>query len=103
MYRQGDILLIPVRSIPDGATSVQRENGRVVLAYGEATGHVHAIADPEAELLAVSEQADRWLRVRTQVAQLSHQEHGTITLPAGNYIVRRQREYQPEAVRYVAD
>jgi len=49
--RQGDVLLVPVAQIPDGARRVKRERGRVVLAWGEVTGHAHAIASSAATLL----------------------------------------------------
>ena len=44
-FRQGDVGLIPVASLPDGAKKVPRDKGRIVLAYGEVTGHAHAIYD----------------------------------------------------------
>ena len=103
MFRQGDVSIIPVTSLPADLVPVPRDAGRVVLAYGEVTGHAHAIASPDAELFATTADAvDRFLRVRSQVA-LQHEEHATITLPPGDYIVRRQREYQPVAFRQVAD
>jgi hypothetical protein len=52
--RQGDILLVPVEEVPDGLSKVPREKGRIVLAEGEETGHLHAIEAPNkaAEFLA---------------------------------------------------
>jgi hypothetical protein len=41
--RQGDVALIPVTAIPAGATEIKTESKRIVLAYGEVTGHAHAI------------------------------------------------------------
>ncbi|HKD30375.1 MAG TPA: hypothetical protein VKC66_31265 [Xanthobacteraceae bacterium] len=35
MYRQGDVLIIPVRSIPEKLDPIDRKDGRVVLAHGE--------------------------------------------------------------------
>lgn len=106
VYRQGDVLITSIKSIPDGVVPVERDAGRLVLAYGEVTGHAHAIASPEADLFATpgatAEAVDRFLRVRSQVA-LEHEEHATITLPPGDYVVRRQREYTPESSRMVAD
>ena len=37
MYRQGDVLIVPVESIPEELDPVDREDGRVVLAHGEVT------------------------------------------------------------------
>lgn len=106
MYRQGDVLIVSTTTIPASATPVPLEGGRIVLAHGEVTGHAHAIASPDAELLATpgatAETADRWLRVRSAVT-LAHEEHTPITIPPGEYRVIRQREYDPELARQVAD
>ena len=103
-----------------------RENGRVTLAVGEATGHHHSVyADAETALLPEAEffeepNGRRVLLVR-KPCTLRHQEHGPITLDPTNPIqarqgdvlltpigigaweVTRQREYSPEAIRSVAD
>ena len=42
--RQGDVLALGVEAIPEDAKPVTRDRGRVILAYGEVTGHAHAIA-----------------------------------------------------------
>lgn len=43
--RQGDVALVLVTKLPEGCTEVPNDRGRIVLAYGEVTGHAHAIAD----------------------------------------------------------
>ncbi len=94
IYRQGDVLIASTDGVPSTATTVPRDGGKLVLAYGEVTGHSHTIADGDAELLSASNTEDRFLRVMAASGvKLRHEEHGTITLPAGNYIVRIQREY----------
>lgn len=101
---QGDVLLIPVDAVPEGATVVPRDHGRVVLAYGEVTGHAHAIVAPEAEAtLLTTEQNERFLRlVSPQV--LVHEEHGPIGVGPGTWRVTPQREYAyGEAEQRVAD
>lgn len=45
LIRQGDVLITPVSSLPAGSAEIPNDNGRIVLAYGEVTGHAHAIAD----------------------------------------------------------
>lgn len=94
MKRQGDILLVPVKELPDGLTEVPRANGAIVLAEGEATGHLHVIEAPEARFLAadLADIEGRFLEVEAEVA-LTHPEHDTITVEPGRYEVRRQREY----------
>lgn len=105
LARQGDVLITRIPSIPSDLSEVKRDRGRVVLAYGEVTGHAHAILDDPVTLFApadLDEMTDRFLQVE-QEAALTHEEHDTITLPPGNYLVRRQREYTPAAPVYVAD
>ena len=96
-YRQGDVLLIAVDAIPGGAVPVPRDQGEIVLAYGEVTGHRHAITEPRAELLALPDQEieHRFLRIVGVQAPLRHEEHDTITVPPGSYQVIQQREYVP--------
>jgi hypothetical protein len=104
--RQGDVLLIPVDSIPTGVKPAERDNrGRIVLAEGEKTGHAHAILDDPATLFVkddLDEMADRFLRVEGEVDVL-HEQHAMITLPEGDWIVRQKKEYAPERPRFVAD
>lgn len=45
-YRQGDVLLERIEKMPAGLTAAKRDAGRVVLAYGEVTGHAHALTEP---------------------------------------------------------
>ena len=42
-YRQGDILLLPCSEIPLNAIPESPEDGLVVLARGETSGHRHVI------------------------------------------------------------
>lgn len=113
-YRQGDVLLVRVDKVPAGLAPVARENGRVILAHGEVTGHAHAIVDERAELVGVvpeteglvsaDEAAELYLMVHgDDPVDLVHDEHDTIPLEAGAYRVIRQREYAPEQNRLVAD
>ena len=102
--RQGDVLLIPGGTVPDGATAVKPDNGRVVLAYGEVTGHCHSIDEQGARLFEASGLTEDRFLVIDRETELTHQEHATITLEPGTYTVRRQREYDDEnEVRRVAD
>lgn len=104
MLRQGDVLLLPARvpAIPSSAVPVPRDAGRVILAYGEVTGHAHALLEPEVELWADAETTTRYLQV-DRLSQLVHEEHTALDILPGLYEVRIQREYTPEAIRNVAD
>jgi hypothetical protein len=103
MVRQGDVLICRVKRVPEGLSPVPLDDGRVILAYGEVTGHAHAVVG-DVELLAadVREMEQRFLRVEAE-ARVVHEEHATISLPPGDYEVTRQREFQDEAPAYVAD
>lgn len=104
MYRQGDVLIRQVAAIPASATD-NTPQGRIVLAYGEVTGHAHAIAEGEAREFTMQEAANivrRFLSV-TAEAVVRHEEHAPIQLPPGVYEIVQQREYTPEAIRNVAD
>jgi hypothetical protein len=104
MFRQGDVLIIPVKQLPKNLQPVEREGGRVVLAHGEVTGHAHAIKDQRAALFRDPKLAAIFMHVSgDETVALEHDEHETINLPAGNYQVIRQREYSPQEIRNVAD
>ncbi|MGP0091028.1 MAG: hypothetical protein ACLPKB_13865 [Xanthobacteraceae bacterium] len=104
MYRQGDVLLVRVRSIPQALEPVAREMGRVVLAHGEVTGHAHAIRDAHAAMFRDAKGGAIFMNVSGEApVALEHDEHDTIDVPPGTYRVIRQREYSPETVRDVAD
>jgi len=102
MMRQGDVLIVPVKKIPKGnRVGCDRDRGRLILAHGEATGHAHAIASPNASLFEVAGKV--YLSVDGDCVTLDHEEHAKITLPRGDYEIIRQREYSPEEIRNVAD
>ena len=94
MVRQGDVLLVAVPELPKDAVRQPRQ-GRLVLAEGEVTGHAHAILEPDAREFRVGD--ERFVLVRSK-AQLVHEEHAPIELPAGAYRVVIQREYEPNPI-----
>lgn len=94
-YRQGDVILVPVKEAKG-----EKEN-HLVLAEGEVTGHAHRVSVGEAALYKFEEQF--YLKVQSDIATLTHEEHGPIELPAGNYRVIKQREYTPKGNREVVD
>jgi hypothetical protein len=108
VYRHGDLLLVPIAAMPRGKCEVRKDG---VLALGEATGHAHRIADlTAAEVYDIGE--ERFLVVSETGVRLSHEDHGdlhnpatgaAVALPSGTYQILRKREYQPEAIRNVAD
>lgn len=102
MYRQGDVLVVSVESIETGLADVPQDNGKTVLAYGEVTGHSHALKrgklyrrDAMTQLLDIN--VKDFLR---------HEEHGEILIgepqkpTARNAVAStfgmRGEEYRPE-------
>jgi hypothetical protein len=101
MYRQGDVLLIPIKRIPERAMEHESNGERIILARGEATGHAHAMKKPKAKLFSMFE--TRYLRVEEDGAALTHEEHAAIELPKGDYRVVIQREFDPKEEHFVSD
>lgn len=103
--RQGDVFVEALDGeIPANAKPVKADAGRTILAYGEVTGHAHALPGSQAKLFRVVDESSMtsYLTVSKTVA-LQHEEHAPIEIPPGNYRVNIQREYHPEAIRQVAD
>lgn len=98
MWRQGDIFISAVSSIPGEASG--RPLPHTILAHGELTGHSHRVADP-ATLYAG--EGCLYLDVVADRARVVHDEHGTIVLDRGTYRVWRQREYTPQRIVTVQD
>jgi hypothetical protein len=98
-YRQGDILLMPCPEIPSGAVPEAPEEGLVVLAHGETSGHRHVMnAGNVAFFREDGSGSGGFVKVTgPSPVDLSHEEHAPLAIPPGNYRVVRQREYQPQA------
>lgn len=108
LIRQGDVLLSPAAKLPDGAIDITPIEGRVVLAYSEVTGHVHAIyetktKDGQPAVRMWSAGAERFLQVLV-ATPLKHEEHSAPVLQPGIYILPVQMEYdRAKGLRKVAD
>jgi hypothetical protein len=117
LARQGDVMVREVN--PATYTRLQeaweagqvkiteRDNNRVVLAYGEVTGHAHAFHSPKVTMFAADGPlSGRYIKV-DEPAALTHEEHDAIEVPVGIYEVVGQREYDDsveiERARRVAD
>ena len=120
--RQGDVLLVKVEAneVPEGLIENKRDKiGRIVLAYGEHSGHSHAIRDRNVTSLRLSTTQEDpsgvsgmvdYIYVGGSGAALHHEyesgtmaEHHPISLDEGYYRVVLQREYSPEGIRRAQD
>jgi hypothetical protein len=100
IYRQGDVLIRRIVSLPKQKAQQTRLTG--ILAYGEVTGHAHRVEDlTHAEVLEVG--TGLFLRVGPEGVRVVHEEHAPVSLPAGDYEIEIQREYTPAEIRNVAD
>jgi hypothetical protein len=93
--RQGDVILLPV-SQTEG-----QKLPHLTLAEGEVTGHKHRISEGAAELY--EKNGTLYLKVISQTATLSHEDHQALAIPQGNWMVQIQREYEPKGWRLVKD
>jgi hypothetical protein len=115
-YRQGDVGLVAIAALPAGAIEEKKAN-KVILAYGEVTGHHHRFEDvlerPKAPKVRVfSAGAERFIQVMEK-SMLLHEEHGSIPVEPGIYRVGFdidgkatngvQRTYSPAEIQRVVD
>lgn len=97
MYRQGDILLMESER-PRWGNAVPRAD--LIVAYGETTGHKHEF---EGDVSLIDFGRDALYAEVHAYAKLVHDEHDTIEIPEGFYRVVRQREFDGEHIRQIAD
>lgn len=88
IVRQGDVLIREVKTVPASAKRLNRKE----LAFGEVTGHSHAIADMDAAYLL--ENGDDLFMVVTADGgvEIRHEEHAPHVVPPGNYQIVQQEE-----------
>lgn len=121
VFRQGDVLLVKVDALPKKAEKLERKPGeRLVLAYGERTGHAHAIRSDNVTAFRVETAEDRalaglpmydYIQVGgSSAVALNHEhedgrraEHVPVSLAPGVYKVAAQVEYSPKELIRVSD
>jgi hypothetical protein len=95
-YRQGDLLFILQETRPEIDLTARQSN---MIVRGEATGHAHRLTGG-----TILEAPDGTLYLDLPSAtKVVHEEHYPLTLDPGLWLVVRQREYSPEAIRTVKD
>ena len=85
LYRQGDLLIKEVNTLPDNLLEVKSG----VILEGEATGHKHRITHGK----LFKDSKDMMFLDIPQLGFVVHEEHNPIRLAKGHYAVTRQREY----------
>ncbi len=91
--QQGDVLLHQVSGIPQGAVPA-RQQGKLVVARGEQTGHSHVIDSDKAILWSLTRNGatELYLEVQAPVT-IVHDEHKPLPIPPGIYRVGRVKEF----------
>jgi len=102
VYQQGDVLLMGINELPKEL----KKQGNGLLAEGEATGHAHKVNPVDLSGVDVfcDDKGNVFVDARKEFSVV-HEEHKTITLPAGKYETRIVKEYDhfAEEARKVRD
>jgi hypothetical protein len=105
---QGDMLIIPIVSMPANVKAATADGGYYIVAHSE-TGHHHVIEKRRAEVFeSADDQFVAYIRTLGDGADIEHKRdfhtHETVHLPPNqNFEIRRQREYVPEGFRRAQD
>ncbi|MDH5463731.1 MAG: hypothetical protein OEW49_05425 [Nitrosopumilus sp.] len=93
--RHGDLLIRKTQEIPSNL----KPANTATIAEGEKTGHRHQL---QGNVTVYKQELDTlYFEVKTS-AELVHQEHKTIPIPEGMYMVQQEREFNPfENIRRV--
>ncbi len=111
LIRQGDILLkrIPGGAVPAGARPVRSEDGRLILAHGETTGHHHSVALSNRVALFREDGVGggMFMTVTAEPTSLDHNsnpvEHTSHELAPGLWEVEQQRVMSTALSQYSPD
>lgn len=100
--QQGDVLLQRIKELPKGAKTVKRDNGDIVLAYGEVTGHAHRIKDIDAMFY---EAGGKFYLKTDKPINLRHEEHHEQVIEPGIWEVGQvvEKDWLNDMVRPVID
>lgn len=96
MKRHGDLIIKRTSEIPEATLRKTR-----VVLFGEATGHSHKLTSGQ-----VLDGKDGLIYLNlSKDSSIVHEEHNTIKLSKGKYVVLRTREYDysSKKVRQVID
>ena len=99
--RQGDVLLVRRDAKPRGAGLLPREDGAVVLAHGEVTGHKHQLRGPQVTYYRDS--GNEYITIVGAPEPLVHEEHSAVPIVPADFELGQQVEYAPAELRNVAD
>lgn len=89
-FRHGDLLIRRIDKIPKQCQRIDSS----ILAMGEKTGHHHKLEG----LFQIYENPSKIKFLETfETVNLTHQEHVSIFIPKGTYVVVNERQFDPFA------
>ncbi len=94
---QGDVMFIRVDKLPEEFEANKKILKNIVLAHGES-GNKHQLQvmdRPDTSFEIYEKKSGEFYLRLASPAEVVHEEHGTIQLDTGMYLIRRQREYDP--------
>lgn len=101
--RHGDVDLRRLDSTSLRSIPLDAKPAGQILMHGEATGHHHKVKSGQVlllekpiqmEIAGETVQVEKFLHVE-QDTVLEHQEHKTIPIPRGDYVILQERTYNP--------
>lgn len=104
-FVQGDVMfiLLSEKPIMKNYKPISPQAGRIVIARGEKTGHVHTVDSAAATLFSFAFNDERIIVVDMET-EVEHDEHPPLTLSPGAYNIVLQRQYvEKEKARRVLD
>jgi len=94
-WRHGDVILILAKKVRGV------EQDKPILALGEVTNHKHQITEGLAKVFKYEDKT--YLKVMSEFALLTHEEHDAIRLPQGDYEFFIQQEWKEDGWAKVLD
>lgn len=89
-YRHGDLFFSSIKKIEGEEI---KHDGKFVLAYGEHSGHKHVITATKGTVRIFKDLTGQYCIDVSDEAEMTHEEHKTITIKKGTYKINNEREY----------
>lgn len=91
--RHGDLVIKPIE-VDKSKLKFIGKHISFTLAEGETTGHKHTLtAEPSTTFNVYQDEKGQYVLEMEKSAELSHQEHNTIKIIPGMYVVEGEQEY----------
>lgn len=94
---QGDVY-VKKSKLPEEVMIVEADNGKIILALGEATGHHHRFETDNVKVFSANDNGvrRRFIVISEKPATLFHEEHAPIEFAPGTYEVFIARQWSDD-------